>query len=48
MTTVMVPSRFAQPVFGQNLPALWAIGSTGRLALTANAVPPRENLPTVP
>ncbi|MNC67006.1 hypothetical protein D3C75_1174660 [compost metagenome] len=33
---------------GQNLPALWAIGRTGRPAFTARAVPPRENLPIWP
>ncbi|MNR44264.1 hypothetical protein D3C85_1629820 [compost metagenome] len=48
LMTVMTPGFFAQPDFGQNLPALCAIGSTGSEALTAKAVPPRENFPMVP
>ncbi|MNE54106.1 hypothetical protein D3C80_1488690 [compost metagenome] len=48
ITTSIVPARLPQPVLGQNLPALWAIGSTGSPAFTASAVPPRENLPMVP
>ncbi len=48
ITTWMVPGYLAQPALGQYCPALWAIGSTGSPALTARAVPPRENLPICP
>src|SRR5690606_29562722 len=48
MITWIVPGYLAQPSLGQNRPALWAMGSTGRLALTARAAPPRENLPIRP
>ena len=48
MTTVITPDFLPQPIFGQNLPALCAIGSTGSAAFTAKALPLRENLPTVP
>ncbi|MNT57564.1 hypothetical protein D3C72_1949380 [compost metagenome] len=48
MTTWMVPGYLAQPSLGQKVPALWATGSTGSWALTANAAPPRENLPIWP
>ena len=48
ITTVMTPGFLIQPAFGQNFPALCAIGSTGKDAFTANAEPLRENLPIVP
>ncbi|MCY1459591.1 hypothetical protein D9M71_770790 [compost metagenome] len=48
ISTWMVPGNLAQPAFGQNSPALWAIGSTGRPAFTAKAAPLRENLPIWP
>ena len=48
MVTVMVPGRLLQPVLGQNLPALWATGKTGKPAFTARALPLRENLPIWP
>ncbi|MOA14483.1 hypothetical protein D3C78_1345870 [compost metagenome] len=44
ISTWIVPGNLAQPFFGQKRPALCAMGSTGRLAFTASAAPPRENL----